>query len=221
MTTIIAARFETWDSAADAERALVRQGLMPTACHTFYVNAPGAHDQFPVGGDQTADPDAKGAQFGAVAGAAVLGASGAALFGLLSLTFGASFYIVLIAAGIGAYLGSLMGALRVAGKRRFHALVNPFGAAFRATAAPAVKQPVQDVGAGQSRTAAADIEAGFTPLRHAGVLLAVNAGAADPVSVAGTLRNAGGVDIERADGNWADGTWSDFDPVKPPQLFTF
>jgi len=214
MTLIVAARFETWDSAAIAARKLNAQGISDSALHTFYVNPPGAHDQHAVGGDETADADSRGAQIGAVAGAAVLGLAGAAVFGLLSLTFGAGTYVIIVAAAVGAYLGSLMGALRVAGRKRVRTFVDPLGAAYRSTS----KQPARDVGAGQSRTAAADIQAGFTPVRHAGVLLAVNSDAADEAMVAQTLRDAGGVDVERAHGQWSAGSWTDFDPVKPPHL---
>ncbi len=214
MTLIVAARFESWDSAGIAAHRLNEQGIPDEALHTFYVNAPGAHDQFPVGGDQTADTDARGAQFGAAAGAAVLGLAGASIFALLSLTFGAGIYVVILAAGIGAYLGSLMGALRVAGRKRARAFVDPLGAAYQSTA----NQPARDVGEGESRTAAADIKAGYTPIRHAGVLLAVHGEAGNQAMIAQILRDAGGVDVERAQGRWSGGRWTDFDPVKPPEL---
>lgn len=214
MTLIVAARFESWESAGIAANHLNEKGIPDEALHTFYVNAPGAHDQFSVGGDQTADVDARGAQFGAVAGAAVLGLAGASTFALLSLTFDASVYIIILAAGIGAYLGSLIGALRVAGRKRARTFVDPLGAAYRAT----THQPARDVGEGESRTAAADIKAGYTPIRHAGVLLAVHGEASNQAMIVQILREAGGVDVERAQGRWSEGRWTDFDPVKPPEL---
>lgn len=215
MTLIVAARFESWESAGIAAQRLNEKGIPDEALHTFYVNAPGAHDQHPVGGDETADADARGAQFGAVAGAAVLGLAGAAIFALLSLTFGAGIYIVILAAAIGAYLGSLMGALKVAGRKRARTFVDPLGATYKATT---THQPARDVGDGESRTAAADIKAGFTPIRHAGVLLAVHGEASNQAMIVEVLRDAGGVDVERAQGRWSSGRWTDFDPVKPPQL---
>ena len=33
---------------------------------------------------------------------------------------------------------------------------------------------------------------------------------------AGVLRNAGGRDAARAQGEWRNGQWVDFDPVRPP-----
>lgn len=54
-------------------------------------------------------------------------------------------------------------------------------------------------------------------IRHAGMMVAVDAGDAD-ADVISALRDAGAVDIEQADGTWAGGTWEDFDPTSPPQL---
>lgn len=214
MSLIVAARFDSWDSAGVAARALNEQGFPDDILHTFYVNAAGAHDQHALGGDRTADADAKGAQFGAIAGAAVLGLAGAAIFSLLGLTFGANTYVIIAAGAVGAYLGSLMGAMKVVGKKKGRAFVDPLGAVAQATA-PQVRA---DVGAGQSRTTAADVAAGYAPIRHAGVLLAVHTDPAQEALVAKILRDAGGLDVERAQGRWTNGSWADFNPVEPPHL---
>jgi hypothetical protein len=58
---------------------------------------------------------------------------------------------------------------------------------------------------------------GHDRVRHAGMMVAVDAGAAD-IDVVATLRAAGALDIEEAEGVWADGTWQDFDPTEPPHL---
>lgn len=56
-------------------------------------------------------------------------------------------------------------------------------------------------------------------LRPAGVILAVRiARASSEKSVIGDLRAAGAEDIERAEGQWLDGDWVDFNPVQEPQL---
>lgn len=55
-------------------------------------------------------------------------------------------------------------------------------------------------------------------VRHSGVLLAVHVRADTEAEVAQTLRELGGRDVEKAEGRWRDGSWSDFDPVKPPVL---
>lgn len=55
--------------------------------------------------------------------------------------------------------------------------------------------------------------------REAGIMVAVLAdrdGEAD--TAIRVLREQGGAAIERADGEWRDGTWASFDPRRPPQL---
>jgi hypothetical protein len=57
--------------------------------------------------------------------------------------------------------------------------------------------------------------------RPAGILLSVRV--AKPQNegrVIAALREKGAADIERADGTWSAGEWSDFDPVARPQLVT-
>ncbi|VXB72319.1 Membrane protein [Burkholderia sp. 8Y] len=55
------------------------------------------------------------------------------------------------------------------------------------------------------------------PTRHSGVLVAVHVSPETYDRAATILREAGGLDIERASGRWKQGRWSDFDPLKPPQ----
>ena len=64
MTLIVAARFNTFDAANAAAQRLMEAGVHEDALNVFYVNPPGAHDAFPVGGDQAADPDARRAPGG-------------------------------------------------------------------------------------------------------------------------------------------------------------
>ncbi|KMQ80427.1 putative membrane protein [Candidatus Burkholderia pumila] len=52
--------------------------------------------------------------------------------------------------------------------------------------------------------------------RHAGVLVAVHVSPETQQQATATLREAGGMDIERASGRWKQGRWSDFDPLQPP-----
>jgi hypothetical protein len=52
--------------------------------------------------------------------------------------------------------------------------------------------------------------------RHAGVLVAVHVSPESQTDAATILREAGGMDIERASGRWKQGRWSDFDPLQPP-----
>ena len=63
------------------------------------------------------------------------------------------------------------------------------------------------------------MDAGEQHIRHAGMLVAVHAPDADTERDAiKLLREAGAVNIERAEGVWEDGEWIDFDPTKAPHL---
>ena len=84
--------------------------------------------------------------------------------------------------------GALAGALRVAGKNR--------------------RRP--------ARTAPEPAEA-HPALRQAGVMLALPVSPEREALARRVLREAGGHDIERAQGRWQDGKWQDFDPLKPPR----
>lgn len=56
------------------------------------------------------------------------------------------------------------------------------------------------------------------PVRHSGVLLAVHVERESEERAAAILKTQGAMDVERAQGRWQDGQWSDFDPVSPPVL---
>lgn len=106
MSTIIAGLFENIEQAQDAEDSLQRHGFAAAdVCH-FANNPPGQHDQFPIGGDENADPGAKHAHAGTVAGAGVGAGAGAAVGALVAGPAGAA-----VGAGVGAYVGSLAGTL--------------------------------------------------------------------------------------------------------------
>lgn len=111
MSLIVAARFDTFDAAQAAARALFGKGYAPEAVSIFFVNQPGEHARHPLGGDRRNDPSAEHSPKGAWMGAVLIGVAGL-VFGLIALYgFGASGIVVVIATGIGAYLGSLLGAL--------------------------------------------------------------------------------------------------------------
>lgn len=118
MTLIVAARFNTFDAANAAAQRLMEAGVHEDALNVFYVNPPGAHDSFPVGGDQAADPDARRAPGGAVGVATLMGAIGAVVGGVIVSAFADSLIPVVAGAGVGAYIGSLMGAMRRMDPRR-------------------------------------------------------------------------------------------------------
>jgi hypothetical protein len=68
--TIIAGRFDTFDDANAVKGRLVAHGFPQDAISVFFNNPPGRHDVTEIGGDEHADPEAKHAAGGAMAGAA-------------------------------------------------------------------------------------------------------------------------------------------------------
>ena len=187
MSLIVAARFDTFDHAAEAARKLCAAGFTEDDIHTFYINTAGEHARYPIGGDRVADPDAKGGHLGAVAGASALGLVFALLGGLIAARVGASVLMVIAGAGVGAYLGALAGALWVVGRgRRRH------------PAAPVATDS-------------------HPAVRQAGVMLALHVLPDRDALARTVLKEAGGRDIERAHGRWLNGKWEDFDPLTPPR----
>ena len=101
MSTIIAARFREQEQVQSAISALHRAGFAEQAISTFYVNPPGQHDRYPLGGDHDKSEGAEATDKGVLAG----GAAGAAV-GLAAAPV-----IGPVGALVGAYVGSLMGSL--------------------------------------------------------------------------------------------------------------
>ncbi|OZI35260.1 hypothetical protein CEG14_09140 [Bordetella genomosp. 1] len=188
MSLIVAARFQTFEQATLAAGKLFSAGFREEDVHTFYVNTPGGHARFPLGGDRKADPDAEGAQYGAIAGAAIFGLVLAVAGGLIGARISGSIVAVVAAAGVGAYLGALGGAMWLAGRRKRRG-------------APGA--PLD--------------EAGHPEVRPAGVLLALHITPDREAEAVRILRGAGGQDVERAHGRWRDGRWVDFDPLVAPE----
>jgi hypothetical protein len=105
---------------------------------------------------------------------------------------------VLAGAGAGAYAGSLVGALGQMEEKP--------------TAAKPDENAFEQVA---TATAPADVK----PVRSAGIIVAVRAVEfSKRVNAVNILRAEGAQDIERADGTWQAGQWTDFDPLKPPLL---
>ena len=65
-------------------------------------------------------------------------------------------------------------------------------------------------------SSASNATAGRPETRLPGVLVAVQVSVSNEGLAAGVLRGAGGADLEKAQGEWRDGRWADFDPLKPP-----
>lgn len=107
MTVIIAGRFAQQDQVQEAIVALQRAGAPSDQITSFYVNPPGQHDLYPIGGDRNESPGSedsdKGTAAGLGAGGVIGGAAGAAAGALGAIT----------GALVGAHIGSLIGSLSV------------------------------------------------------------------------------------------------------------
>ncbi|WP_084545884.1 hypothetical protein [Cupriavidus malaysiensis] len=111
-TYVVAGRFVTFEEAERALQRVRKAGFRDEDLEVFYINPAGQHARFPIGGDVAADAGARGAGRGAWRGVALGGTAGAVLGvgAIVSLGSG-SLIVLMLATGVGAYLGSLMGAL--------------------------------------------------------------------------------------------------------------
>ena len=122
MSRIIAGRFDATVDADAAIEALRREGFNHDEIDSFYVGPPGQHHMTSVGGDVHASAGSRFAGFGAIGGALI----GAVLGMLIGLAIDSRYdaVVVLFAAGLGAYVGSFIGAMRkVRGGRKEEASV--------------------------------------------------------------------------------------------------
>lgn len=101
MSTIIAARFRQQEQVQAAIAALHDAGFADQAISSFYVNPPGQHDRYRLGGDHNKSEGAEETDKGMLAG----GAAGAAV-GLVALPV-----VGPLGAFVGAYVGSFLGGL--------------------------------------------------------------------------------------------------------------
>ncbi|MFX1675822.1 hypothetical protein PWR63_26805 [Paraburkholderia sp. A2WS-5] len=185
MSLIVASRFTTFDHAEAAIDRLHNHGFVDEDLSLFYVNPGGQHARFAVGGDRYADPQSRWTSLGAGAGAA-----GGAILGLVcalvfSWLFLRSPLVLAVAAGVGAYVGTLLGALW------------------------------QTRGGGRGRPPDIGHDPDGTPkARESGVLVAVHVSPQTQQNAAQVLEQAGGMEVERANGRWQNGQWADFDPTR-------
>lgn len=113
--TIIAGNFEDNTRATDAVKALIDRGAASTQVCVFFLNPPGQHAIYGIGG-RNESPGARQSDTGALKGAAVGGAAGLGLGAAAAATTAALGPIAALAAlGVGAYTGSLVGALSKSG----------------------------------------------------------------------------------------------------------
>lgn len=109
MPNIVAGRFGQQADADAAVAELKHQGVTPDHVSSFFVNPPGQHARFPLGGDRLASPGATAAGAGAAVGAAMGGVVGAGVGLAAAPVLGPD--SIPVAAGVGAWVGSLAGAL--------------------------------------------------------------------------------------------------------------
>ena len=186
MARIIAARFDTQPEADRALEALRSAGFEGQNVTSFYLNPPGQHSEYPIGGDAHHDEGTKHSGKTAGAGAAIGGVTGLALGTAAGLAAEPGFAAVaaVAGAGVGAYVGSLAGGLS--------------GAEAGETRKASVEEPVE---------------------RKSGIMVAVLAQAdGAPDSIVQVLRAQSPRSIERAEGEWRDGQWVDFDPRRTAQI---
>lgn len=184
MSLIVAARFGTFEQAENTAAMLMKKGIHQDEIQLFFVNPAGAHARYRMGGDYFSDPAASGAHYGAVVGAAVVGLIGALVGGLLAFTLSDAIMPIVGGAGVGAYIGSLGGAMYHLGRK------------------PGPTEQVESV----------------KKDRASGVVVAVHAEDEAERSVAMALHDAGGVEVERAQGQWVNGRWEDFDSLAAQEL---
>lgn len=190
MATIIAARVETQQRADDLMSELLSHGFAAADMQAFYVNPPGQHGTFPIGGDVHADTgteessigQASGIAAGAAAGLAAGAVAGAALPPLAPI-------LAVAMAGVGAHVGGMAGALA----------------------------STRTSGEEQQETERAHPDSDAVDMRRGGMTLAIRVDPANEQTAIRLLQAAAAEDIERAQGDWQDGGWVDFDPLAPPQ----
>lgn len=109
MQTIIAGRFEQQADSDHAVRELMRAGFVSDHISTFYLNPPGRHDTYPIGGDEASDEAARHAPEGLIAGSVTGGAIGAAV-GAATLPVTGPVGPA-VGAFVGAHIGNMAGSL--------------------------------------------------------------------------------------------------------------
>ena len=191
MSLIIAGRFQTFPKAEAAAQRLFAGGFLEEDVTLFYVAPSGQHARLATGGDHDADAGAKEASKGAGIGATIGAVIGAIVGAAVFVLFKAPWLAAVLAAGAGAYVGSLAGAM---------------------AHAKSGKRPAADSTSTDNHGSANALDA-----RQSGVVVAVHVGPELQAQAAAILRDAGGMEVERATGQWRNGRWADFDPVKPPE----
>lgn len=183
MTIIISGNFQQQDEAQRAMSALAGAGFAADQTTTFFVNPPGQHDRYPIGGDEDESPGTEDAARGSASGAAVGGAIGVAV-GLATVPVlgpGAA----VAGAGVGAYAGSLYGALGSTDDRN-----NP-----------------------ETQANREELRCSEPPRKSGMLVAVSAPASAQQDTAIRILRAHGATDIEHTEGTIVAGDWTDFNPL--------
>jgi hypothetical protein len=203
MAHIIAGHFQEQSQVEHVTAALRQIGVDDEHISSFYLNPPGQHNLYSIGGDREESRGVHDSGAGVVGGATTGGAIGAAaglagapVFGPVGPAVGAL---------VGAHIGGLIGSL---------------------------SHLMEDAGRGQG-PADAPVPLRVQLQRKSGLMVAVilsdatcsnasgpNAGdwaRERQREIIGVLDRFGVQDLEEADGNIVDGDWQDFDPLAAPR----
>lgn len=192
MSHIIAGRFKEQDQVNRAIDAMVEAGFPQEGISSFYLNPPGQHNLYSIGGDRDDSPGAHETSGGVVTGAATGGAVGAGVGLIGAPVFGPVGPAV--GALVGAHVGGLIGSLSQMKEKGEHEEITP----------------------ADTHSDASD---NTRHQRKSGLMLAVSAdGDQAQQSAVSLLRQLGADDIEQAQGTIINGDWQDFDPLEPPHL---
>jgi phage tail tape-measure protein len=111
MQTILAGHVHTQERAQQVMSQLRERGIALGDMQAFYVTPPGQHGQFPIGGDEYADRDAKDAHRGQLKGAAIGSVAGLAAGGIAAAVVPPLAPVIIAGVtGVGALAGSVAGA---------------------------------------------------------------------------------------------------------------
>jgi phage tail tape-measure protein len=188
MKALIVGRYSQLAVAETASRELLRAGFSAREMSLFYVNPQGQHALYPVGGDEDESAGTHEAKSGAVRGA-IGGVGAGTLVGVATIpVLGPA--APLLGAAVGAYTGSLVGALSHMEEPDTH------GDAVRDSDEP---------------------DADVQP-RQAGVMLAVAVATPAEREYAIEILGVSAQQVEAAEGLLQYGEWIDFDPLAPGKV---
>lgn len=188
MDRLMIGLFHEQAQAEVATTGLLHAGFPRESMSVFYVSPQGHHAIHPIGGDENESAGTHDARAGAAAGALTGGGAGAILGALTLPVLGPAG--PMLGAAVGAYGGSLVGALN------------------------RMEEP--EVADGDP---AAPGAASVSPEpRKAGILVAVAVKTATQEEDALDILRAHAEEVEEATGVLRDGDWVDFDPLRPKKL---